>query len=96
MSKSENKNQKESSTLCEDFIRVAKEAVAKYPDLKYSWTMDADNVCCSLLFPKQKEDGFDVLIELSPNGIDVLTHGAHQHFDSPGESNEAKIKHAEI
>ena len=94
MSKSENTNKKEGSTLCEDFVQIAKDAIAKYPDLQHSWTINADNACCSLMFQKQKEDGFDVLVEVTTTGITVSTHGAHQHFDSSEDSNESKIKDA--
>ena len=91
---SENKNFQEKAILRDEFIKIAKEAISKYPELQHSWNMNADGVSCSLTFPKQNENGFEILIEVSPNQITVFTVGAHQHFDSPEDSNETKIKTA--
>jgi hypothetical protein len=94
MLKSENAITKKGSTLGEDFVHTAKKAISKYPDLQHFWTVHAGNSYCSLMFPKQKEDGFDVLIEVSSTEINVLIQGAHQHFDSSKGSNESKINNA--
>lgn len=94
MSNEQNKIQNGNLALCQEFVQVAKTAVSKFPDLKHSWKVSEDKTCCSLNFPKQNEDGFDVLIEVSQTEVTVHTQGAHQHFDSDDTTNESKITNA--
>jgi hypothetical protein len=90
----QDKNSQQSSNLCNVFVQIANEAISKFPQLNHSWKRNSDNVGCSLTFPKQNEKGFDVMVEVSSSGIIVSTHGAHQHFDSPEDSNDVKTKKA--
>ncbi|HEX4342713.1 MAG TPA: hypothetical protein VH255_04945 [Verrucomicrobiae bacterium] len=82
------------STLCGEFIQIAKSVVSKFPDLKHSWEISTDKTSCSLNFPKQNDVGFDVLVKVLPDGITVLGEGVHQHFDSDESSNESEITEA--
>ncbi|MBI3878518.1 MAG: hypothetical protein HY301_00435 [Verrucomicrobia bacterium] len=80
-----------SSSLCREFIQTAKAALSKTPEVKHSWSIDPNEVQCSLSIPKIDEDGFDVTIEVSPDGVVVFGEGAHQHFDTPESTHPEKI-----
>lgn len=71
--------------LCKTFVTEAKAFLATHPDVKHSWSIDADEDHCLLEIPKHADDGFDIMIEVCPDQITVFAEGAHDHLDSGGD-----------
>ena len=82
------------TNLCREFVKAAQEALSTFPEVKHSWSIAAAQTHCSLLIPKANEDGFDVRIEVSRDGIVVFGEGAHQHFDTPESTHQEKVASA--
>src|SRR5437867_3326132 len=76
------------SNLCQEFIQAAKTALSSHPEIKHSWSIAANEAACSVFIPKMNEDGFDVTIEVSMDGIVVFGEGAHEHFDTPESTHQ--------
>ena len=68
-------------TLKEAFIKTANKILAKQPDLKHSWSTGTHGQTI-LTFPKHVQNGFDVVIEVSPDEITIYGIGAHQHVSA--------------
>jgi len=79
------------SNLCRDFVQAAKAALSETPQITHSWAIAANEARCSLLIPKTNEDGFDVTVEASLDGIVVFAAGAHEHFDIPESTHQERI-----
>src|SRR5881396_3877790 len=79
------------SNLCREFVQAAKEALSEAPQITHSWAIAANEARCSLLIPKTNEDGFDVSVEASLDGIVVFAVGAHEHFDIPESTHQERI-----
>jgi len=67
--------------LCNQFVKTIKEILATYPEVKHTWSIDDDEDHCILDIPKQKNDGFDITVEVFPKEIIIIAAGAHIHFD---------------
>lgn len=74
--KSENRN----PALCRTFIDKAKGILAHYPEIKHSWSIDADEDHCILDIPKMAEDGFNIYIEVFADDVIVSANGPHIHY----------------
>ncbi len=71
--------------LCKAFVAAGRAFLAAHPEVKHSWSIDADEDHCVLEMPKQAEDGFDLTVEVYPSQITVFAEGAHEHLDSGGD-----------
>jgi hypothetical protein len=79
---------KDSAVMLKDaFIRTANEILAKQPDLEHSWSTGTRGRTV-LTFPKRAQNGFDVVIEASPDEITVYGVGAHQHVSASENIND--------
>lgn len=67
--------------LCNQFIKTTKEILTTYPEIKHEWSIDEDEDHCILDIPKQKNNGFDITIEVSAKEIAITAASAHTHFD---------------
>jgi hypothetical protein len=66
--------------LCQSFLRQAKDALSDSPQIKHTWSMDADEKHCILNIPKDGDNGFPVTVEVRPDEIMVIAGGAHTNF----------------
>jgi hypothetical protein len=75
-------------TLCRSFIRHAKEALSQFPQVKHTWSIDADEDHCVLDIPEQCEGGFPVTIDVYPDEVTVMAGGAHTSAKPEGKPDE--------
>ena len=71
-------------TLCRMFVTRAKAILAKHPQIRHEWSIDADEDHCILDIPKAEPDGFDITVEVDPEEIIIFGQGFHLHFDEGG------------
>ena len=67
--------------MCRLFVLKAKEALSAHPNILHSWSIDEDEDHCILDIPKKSEGGFDIMIEVFPDHIDISADGPHHHMD---------------
>jgi len=75
-------------TLCRSFVRRAKEALERHPQVKHEWSIDADEDHCILDIPEQSDSGFPITVEVWPDEIMVMAGGAHTNANPEGKPDE--------
>ena len=68
-------------TLCQSFIRQAKEALSYYPQIKHEWSINADKDHCILDIPKECDSGFPITVDVRPKEIMIIAGRAHTNLD---------------
>ena len=75
------KEEDRNPAVCRAFVATAKNIMVHHPEVKHTWSIDADEDHCILDIPKRSEDGFDITVEVFPYEIIVSADGPHLHFD---------------
>ena len=69
------------STLCQSFVRQAKEALSHHPQIKHEWSINAAEGHCILDIPKECDSGFPITVQVHPKEIIIMAGGAHTNLD---------------
>ena len=75
-------------TLCREFVRQGKAFLSEYPEVRHTWSIDADEDHCILDIPEQSEDGFPITVHVWPNEVTVTAGGAHTNATPQGKPQE--------
>jgi len=78
-------------TLCRTFVTLAQASLATNPEVKHTWSIDADEDHCILDIPPYSDTGFSITIEVFPEEITVSMGGPHEHFRREGMSPEELV-----
>lgn len=79
-------------TLSRGFVALAKETLATTPEVKHSWSIDADEDHCMLNISASSDAGFSITIEVFPEEITVFMGVPHEHFSPEGASPEELVR----
>ena len=69
-------------------MTLGQASLANSPEVKHTWSIDADEDHCILDISPCSDTGFSIPIEVSPDEITVSMGGAHEHFYREGTSPE--------